>query len=125
LPDARIKKHKKTHYLCEVANKREAKERTHDKRVCTTYGLKPGEYKKLYDAQDGKCAIKGCNGRGIHIALAVDHDHAKGLGDRTGIRGLLCKRHNKWIGEAGDDPLVFLSIYYYLKDPPAREILGE
>jgi hypothetical protein len=67
--------------------------------------------------------VRGCKARGVSRALAVEHDHKKGLHNRKAVRGLMCKTHNKWIGMAGDDPDVFLSLYEYLTDPPAQKVL--
>ena len=120
----RIAKRKKACYLCEKAIAREKSEAAHDKRVCAMYGLRPGEYKQLYEAQGGKCAVKGCPARGLALRLAVDHDHDIGLHNRNAVRGLLCKRHNRTIGDAGDDPEVFESMANYLRHPPAWKILG-
>ena len=119
----RIAKRKKYCYLCEVAVKREQREAAHDRRVEKLYGLRPGEYRKLYTAQGGKCAIKNCPARGITLSLAVDHDHDLGLHNRRAVRGLLCKRHNREIGYCHDDPEVFESLANYLRQPPAREVL--
>jgi hypothetical protein len=119
----RLAKRKQKCYLCEVQAKREQKQRAHDRRVETLYGLRPGEYQQLYKAQGGKCAIHGCQARGLRISLAVDHDHKKGLANREAVRGLLCKRHNKMIGYERDNPEVFESIAGYLRFPPAQAIL--
>ena len=114
---------KKYCYRCEITVRREQKEAAHDKRVEKLYGLKPGEYRKLLSAQGGRCAIYKCKARGVTLALAVDHDHKLGLQNRDAVRGLLCKRHNREIGYAGDDPLVFDSLAAYLRNPPAHEVL--
>lgn len=124
LSDARVKANKRTCTPCERLIKHERSEIAHEKRVCEQYGLLPGEYKKLYDAQGGKCAIRNCKARGIYVRLAVDHDHDMGF-IRAAIRGLLCKTHNGWIGRAGDDPEVFLSLADYLIHPPAWEVLKD
>ncbi len=123
LSPARIAAGKKTCYYCEIRLKREAKQRAHDRRVEQLYGLRLGEYKKLYEAQGGRCAVKGCHARGVTKNLAVDHDHAIGLHDRRAVRGLLCSKHNEWLGQAADDPEVFESVAAYLRDPPARRVL--
>jgi hypothetical protein len=114
---------KKYCYLCDCAVKREQRQAAHDRRVEKLYGLRPGEYQKLYEVQGGRCAVHGCRARGLSIALAVDHDHAIGLGNRKAVRGLMCKTHNKWIGMAHDDPEVFDSLAGYLRDPPAQRTL--
>jgi ssDNA-binding Zn-finger/Zn-ribbon topoisomerase 1 len=110
-------------YLCDLAVKRDQKQAAHDKRVEKLYGLKPGEYRKLYEAQGGRCAIAKCRARGLTLSLAVDHDHKLGLANRKAVRGLLCKRHNREIGYANDDPEVFDSLANYLRNPPAYEVL--
>ncbi len=91
------------------------KEAAHDKRAQQVYGLAPGEYRRLYEAQGGRCAILNCRATGTgRRKLAVDHDHGTGK-----VRGLLCSTHNQMIGHAGDDPEVFRSIASYLEHPPA------
>ena len=120
----RAKAKKKYCFSCEKAVKREQASASHDKRVCKVYGLLPGEYQKLLEAQGGTCAVHNCKARGARIRLAVDHDHRIGF-FRHSVRGLLCKSHNKWIGWAGDDPAVFESIAEYLRNPPAQRILNE
>lgn len=122
LSPKRAKARKRYCFSCERLVKREQNAAAHDKRICAVYGLNPGEYKKILDAQGGTCAIHGCKARGARIRLAVDHIHALGF-TRKSVRGLLCKSHNKWIGWAGDDPAVFDSIAEYLRNPPAQRIL--
>lgn len=99
--------------------KRDQKARNHDKRVQAVYGLEPGDYEKLLEAQGGRCAIKGCRATGRSKRLAVDHHHASGE-----IRGLLCSVHNRSIGDNRDDPEAFRSLANYLENPPARTVLG-
>ena len=125
LSKKRLVQRKRYCYLCDVAIKREQAEAAHEKRVCERYGLEPGDYRRLLEAQDGHCAIANCKARGIRLRLAVDHDHKIGDRNRKAVRGLLCKRHNSMIANAGDDPEVFDSIAAYLRHPPAREILRE
>lgn len=120
----RAAKRNKYCYLCDVQAKREQSDKAHDRRVCQLYGLKPSEYKRLLEAQGGHCAIRNCKARGASRRLSVDHDHLLGLHNRRAVRGLMCKRHNRMLGEAGDDPLVFISLAEYLIHPPAREVLG-
>jgi hypothetical protein len=101
--------------------KKARKVAAHDKRVQGVYGLAPGEYRRLYEAQGGHCAILRCRATGTgRRKLAVDHDHETGK-----VRGLLCSTHNQMIGDAGDDPEVFQSIANYLESPPAYEVLGD
>lgn len=88
-------------------------------RLKTVYGLTPEEYWALYEAQGGRCAIRGCHATGKTKRLGVEHDHETGF-----IRGLACSTHNTWFGRAGDDPAVFDSAASYLRDPPAFAVIG-
>ena len=81
------------------------------------YGLTPLEQTATLEYQRHRCAIHGCRARGASRALCVDHDHATGE-----PRGYLCRRHNTWLGQAGDDPAVFDSLAAYLRNPPVRDI---
>lgn len=80
------------------------------------------EHNKLYECQNGRCAI--CNdampqfggkGGGMHI----DHRHNNGE-----VFGLLCPMCNKSLGGFGDSPENLRKAASYLEDPPARRILG-
>jgi Recombination endonuclease VII len=97
---------------------KERKARAHEVYVAETYGLRPGEYAELYDAQDGYCALcRRANGRTKR--LAVDHDHVTGE-----VRGLLCKTCNHDVlGHARDDIEFFQRCIDYLRNPPARSVL--
>lgn len=110
-----------THHR-KVVKARRAK--AHEKRVTGIYGLNEGEYELLYEAQGGTCAIHKCRARGAVKKLAVDHQHDIEHLGRDSVRGLLCGPHNQWLGQAGDDPEVFESVAAYLRNPPARAVLG-
>src|SRR5690606_35593794 len=100
------------------SRRRTASDARHDAIQCETYGYKPGEYKKLYDAQGGRCPV--ClRARGISRRLSSDHDHKTGY-----LRGLLCGTCNKMYGHARDDVEFFKRAIEYLKNPPAQRILG-
>lgn len=107
--------------MCELMVKREQREVQHERRVEQLYGLRPGEYQRLYEAQGGHCAV--CPARGVSRRLAVDHDHKLGMHNRAAVRGLLCRTHNKQFGYAHDDPAFFDRCADYLRNPPAREVL--
>ncbi|MGH7239573.1 MAG: endonuclease domain-containing protein [Candidatus Saccharimonadales bacterium] len=109
---------------CRTANKR----RAHALRIAK-FGLPDEDYWRLYEAQGGTCAIRNCKANGRTRFLSVDHDHKCTRGHdpiknccRYCVRGLTCSMHNGWLGKAGDDPLVFLSLYDYLIDPPAQRL---
>lgn len=54
------------------------------------YGIGSADYERMYEAQDGRCAIcRQSSAQRFH----VDHDHASGR-----VRGLLCMRCNTALG---------------------------
>lgn len=96
------------------------------------FGIEPELYWAVYEAQGGRCAIRGCAATGKTKMLAIDHDHdyAKAHCDHDPkkqacpacFRGLACGPHNLYLLgyfrnslQAGLD---------YLADPPARAILA-
>jgi 5-methylcytosine-specific restriction endonuclease McrA len=81
----------------------------HERRVQRTYGLKPGEYQRMLDAQGGRCAI--CGNKPVTIRLAVDHDHVTGR-----VRGLLCRRCNRALGLWEGDPQKMRNLIGYVRD---------
>lgn len=88
----------------------------HERRVQKVYGLKPGEYGKIYLAQGGVCAI--CQrATGATRNLSVDHDHRTGL-----TRGLVCRPCNDLLGHLRDDVEAARRIVTYLLNPPARRL---
>lgn len=85
-------------------------------RLTSQYGITPEEYQKLYEGQDGKCAIchrsapliPGANGQG---SLHVDHDHETNFN-----RGLLYHFCNRLLGLAKDDPDILESAANYIRE---------
>jgi hypothetical protein len=55
------------------------------------YGITAAEYQKLFEQQDGLCAI--CSDPPSKYELCVDHDHETGK-----VRGLLCRPCNSALG---------------------------
>lgn len=100
------------------AFKKAQKARNHERSVQATYGLGPGDYERLLQAQGGRCAVTGCRATGKSKRLAVDHDHKTGE-----VRGILCSSHNRAIGYNFDSPEAFDSLAEYLRNPPARAVL--
>lgn len=73
----------------------------------------------MYAHQGMRCAIcRVASGR--HRRLAVDHCHKTGR-----IRGLLCGRCNKMLGQARDSVEFFARAIDYLTEPPAFGVIGE
>lgn len=111
-----------------AACRTDQKRRAHDGRV-ESVDFTGSDYWRLYEAQDGHCAIKGCRANGRTRFLSVEHDHKCTRGHdpkvwcRYCVRGLTCGMHNGWLGKAADDPEVFDSLADYLRNPPARKVL--
>jgi len=72
--------------------------------IRTKYGITVEEYQRLYDLQEGRCAVCGQSEtaidpqRGTVKKLAVDHDHITGR-----VRGLLCGACNRALGLLKED----------------------
>lgn len=104
--------------ICTSCQKSSRSKATHEARVTDTYGLGPGEYDKLFEAQGRVCWICQQPRRG---RLDVDHDHKTGL-----VRGLCCAADNrKVLKYARDDPERLRRAADYLENPPAQKILGK
>ena len=85
------------------------------------YGLNGIGYKRLLNAQNGRCAIcredeSFVNPKTRRIQeLSVDHDHLI----KT-VRGLLCRRCNRMLGFARDDIMILQRAITYLKQHKKR-----
>lgn len=89
--------------------RKQQKAKNHENMVAKTYGLAPGEYEQMYQAQGGVCAI--CQrATGKTKRLAVDHDHDTGL-----VRGLLCGPCNRMVGYFRNAPEAFRRAAAYLE----------
>lgn len=76
------------------------------KRLRKLYRIELSDYKKMYDAQGGVCKIcKESDGK----ILNVDHCHSSGQ-----VRGLLCNRCNKGIGNLRDNVKYLKSAIDYI-----------
>jgi hypothetical protein len=69
------------------------------------YGMEKGEYERLLELQDGKCAI--CT---KVTKLHVDHCHTTSV-----VRGLLCSSCNTAIGHFGESEEILTSAINYLR----------
>lgn len=77
------------------------------------YGITPSDYVKMWEAQNGICAIcKLAETRiikGTLSSLSIDHNHTTGQ-----IRGLLCDSCNKIIGLLKESPELCLAMSNYI-----------
>jgi hypothetical protein len=80
------------------------------------FGISIEEYKEMFYAQNGVCAICGKpesskDKNGNIRNLCVDHDHYTGH-----VRGLLCSNCNKGLGCLQDNPtLLFFAVLYLIE----------
>jgi hypothetical protein len=94
------------------------------KRIEQTYGITAAEFDAILAAQGGVCAI--CLKPFVRKNGSVDHDHKLELvvGARGSVRGIIHAWENTIIGRFGDNPEVFERVAEYLRNPPARKVLG-
>jgi len=109
-----------------VLEERRAKSRA--AHVEKTYSISEEQYQAIYEAQGGVCYLcRRARGTG-RKRLSVDHDHACCPGSVSCgkcVRGLLCKTCNRdGRGQARDEIAYFERAIEYLKDPPAKTVLG-
>lgn len=91
------------------------------RRQATVFGITLEEAKAIEAEQDGGCICApwtNYDGSGKR-SLSTDHDHTTGQ-----IRGRLCKHCNDLLGRVMDDPAYFYAMIEYLKNPPARRVVG-
>ena len=75
--------------------------------IARKFGLSVEMWRRIYDEQDGKCAI--CEAVTTDRSLYTDHDHSSGV-----VRGLLCRRCNLGIGVFGDDMHLLMRAAEYI-----------
>jgi len=75
------------------------KDKIRDQKLKCTYNISSIEYSKLFNKQNGCCAICDKHQSDFKYNLCVDHDHKTGK-----IRGLLCNECNRGIGYLKDNP---------------------
>jgi hypothetical protein len=102
-----------------------------------TYGINAEEYQKIYDFQQGLCAIcrkklrppNSLVKKGTRDGLRPEVDHNHKIRDkRRSVRGLLCGgRHwgcNRRLGRV-DNREWLLNASNYVENPPAQLVLKE
>ncbi len=100
----------------------------HGRMVAQRYEISAADYAALYEFQGGRCALcRIATGKARRLAVDHDHelaklhDHPVDQGCAMCIRGLLCKRCNRY-----GVPLTHLAVERareYLIHPPARKVL--
>jgi len=75
------------------------------------YNMTPEDYDRLFEKQNGQCAICKTEDSGHNATnhLLVDHDHTTNV-----VRGLLCSSCNLMLGKAHDDIDLLNSAISYL-----------
>lgn len=75
------------------------------------YGIDYETYLKMYEEQNGKCGICGCDkDLGGFKGLLVDHCH-----ETNNVRGLLCGNCNSGLGKFMDDINLLTNAIKYIK----------
>lgn len=82
-----------------------------DKYLKNLYNISLDDYNRLFNFQEGKCAICGKHQSELKKSLAVDHDHSN-----SQIRGLLCGNCNIGIGYLEDNSSILDKASKYLKN---------
>lgn len=77
-------------------------------RLKDQFGMTPGQYFAMLDAQGGRCAV--CRSEPLKRKLGVDHCHATGK-----VRGLLCHSCNIAIGLLKDSVPAIENLLAYMK----------
>jgi len=103
----KIKEYQKQYY---ITNKTEILIKTRENQLKRQYNITIKEYTKLFNRQEGKCAICGRHQNEFIQRFHVDHDHISGK-----IRGLLCYHCNPMLGYAKNDINILKNAIKYLK----------
>lgn len=103
---------KKCHseYVLKTRDKKEHSERLFKDKLKRLYGISVDQWQRMFDDQNGKCAI--CNSEPSNVGLCVDHCHNTGK-----VRGLLCTNCNSGIGKLKDDIAILKNAIFYLEKP--------
>lgn len=75
------------------------------------YGITIKEYNKMFESQEGRCAICSKHQTELKKRLSVDHSHESGK-----VRKLLCPTCNHGLGNFKDDIVMLQKAIDYLKD---------
>lgn len=86
-----------------------------------TYDISAAEWEAIWEHQGRRCPICGNPGT---VRMAVDHDHAKAA---PYVRGIICafRCNLRLIGGGMDRPDLHDAAAAYLRNPPARAVIGD
>ncbi len=73
------------------------------------YGITAEDYDRMYNEQQGRCAICGKHQSELKRKLHVDHNHITGK-----VRGLLCMPCNSLLGYSYDNAEILKNAIAYL-----------
>lgn len=93
-------------------------EKNRAQKLRLTYNMSVEDYDKMFQEQEGLCAICLCSPQG-DARLAVDHDHACCPGTKSCgkcIRKLLCSSCNNGLGRFRDNEILLQRAIDYLKE---------
>ena len=102
-----------TCYQCRRENYKgneNTKSRIRNRNLLKSYGITLVDYNKLFNQQEGKCAICGTHQINLIQGMNVDHDHETGL-----VRALLCPDCNRGLGCFKDNIELIKKAGKYLK----------
>lgn len=86
--------------------------KTKDRKVhIKVYGITLEDYHKMYNDQDGKCAICKVSESELNHTLNIDHCHTT-----EKVRGLLCKACNQCLGLIDDNITTLNNLINYLSN---------
>jgi hypothetical protein len=87
--------------------------RARHKDVClrNNYGITLEQWNEIFDRQNGCCAICGKHNSQLKKSLHVDHCH-----ETNKVRGLLCSKCNRAIGNFNDDINLLQKAINYLHE---------
>lgn len=108
------------HHKCKVCINQEhakynASPKGRDRWYRARYGISYQEYMRMWEEQDGCCAI--CGDFEGNKALAVDHNHETGE-----VRGLLCQQCNTGIGQLPNPEILMAAAAYLIQAETAVAI---
>lgn len=106
---------------CVSENNRQRRESNPDRHLVSMYKMNQEQFDAMMESQGNCCAICGNSVLGHDGQLrraVVDHDHSCCAGSVTCgscVRGILCHRCNRGLGQFGDDPELLRSAIGYLE----------